>query len=308
MLDHLGVTSFARGPELEAKLRGAIADARSYWSEVRVSDEAVLAHVALAIARSGSAGPRSTPEGGCGDAIERAGQSSVEDWLANGTMRDLYLACACAAGDAAALATFESRYMANVDGALLRLGFEQPVIDEAKQNVRVAILVGEGDRPPRIADYAGAGNLGGWLRVIVINAARRILRRRDATAPAEEVSFEALEADGEHRELDFLKAAYREKFKVAFRDALAELSMHDRTLLRQHYMLGMTIDQLAIVHGAHRATCARWLEKCRDSLYAKTRAALVRSLQVDRTEFENIMRLIQSRLDVSVRRYLEIDE
>jgi RNA polymerase sigma-70 factor (ECF subfamily) len=280
--------SLARGPELEAKLRRAISDARSYWPEVRVSDEAVLAHVALA--------------------IERASLPSVEEWLANGTMRDIFLACACASGDATALAIFESRYMANVDGALLRLGIDQPVIDEAKQNVRVAILVGEAGRPPRIADYSGAGNLAGWLRVIVINAARRILRRRDTTAPADEVSFEALTADGEHRELDFLKAAYREKFKLAFRAALAELSARDRTLLRQHYMLGMTIDHLATVYGAHRATCARWLERCRDTLYANTRAALVRSLHVDRTEFENIMRLIQSQLDVSVRRYLEPDD
>ena len=282
------MTSFARGPELEAKLRGAIADARSYWPEVRVSDAAVLAHVA--------------------SAIERASQPSVDEWLSHGTMRDVYLACACAAGDATALAAFESRYMANVDGALLRLGIDQAVIDDAKQTVRVAILVGDGTRRPRIADYTGAGNLAGWLRVIVINAARRILRKRDVAAPTDEVSFEAIAADGEHRELDFLKAAYRDKFKLAFQTALGELSVRERTLLRQHYLLGMTIDQLATVYSAHRATCARWLEKCRDSLHSKTRAALVRSLQVDRTEFENIMRLIQSQFDVSVRRYLETDE
>jgi RNA polymerase sigma-70 factor, ECF subfamily len=278
------VTSF----ELEAKLRAAITDARSFWSEVRVSDDAVLAHVARA--------------------IERAGTSSVDEWLAHGTMRDLYLAYACAVGDGAALTVFETRYMANVDGALLRLGMDQSVVDEAKQNVRVAILVGEGDRLPRIVDYTGAGNLAGWLRVIVINAARRILRRRDTSVPAEEVVLEDIVSDSDHRELDFLKAAYRDKFKLAFQTALAELSMRDRTLLRQHYILGMTIDQLALVYSAHRATCARWLEKCRDTLYAKTRAALVRSLQVDRTEFENIMRLIQSQFDVSVRRCLESDE
>ena len=278
------MTSF----ELEAKLRAAISDARAFWSEVRVSDDAVLAHVARA--------------------IDRAEIASVDEWLAHGTMRDLYLAYACAAGDPAALAGFESRYMANVDGALLRLGIDQTVIDEAKQNVRVAILLGEDGRPARIGDYTGTGNLAGWLRVVVINAARRILRRRDTALPSEDVALEDIVADSQHRELDFLKAAYRDKFKLAFQTALGELSLRDRTLLRQHYILGMTIDQLATVYTAHRATCARWLEKCRDTLYSKTRAALVRALQVDRTEFENIMRLIQSQFDVSVRRYLETDE
>jgi RNA polymerase sigma-70 factor (ECF subfamily) len=287
-LDHVQVTSFVPGSELDVRLRGAIADARAHWPEIRVSDDVVLAHLSRAIER-GSAPP-------------------VDDWLTPGTMRDVYLACACAGGDANALAAFESNYMAYLDAALRRLGIEQAVIDEAKQNVRIAILVGEGDRPPRIADYSGRGNLDGWLRVITINAARRILRGRGGTAAPEEVSFEALADGREHRELDFLKATYREQFKTAFQTALAELTPRDRTLLRQHYMLGMTIDQLATIYSAHRATCARWIEKCRDTLYKRTRDALVRSLQVDRAEFESIWRLIESHFEVSVRRYLDVED
>jgi RNA polymerase sigma-70 factor (ECF subfamily) len=286
-LDHVEVTSFVPGSELDARLRGAIADARAHWPEVRVGDDVVLAHLSRA--------------------IERGSAPAVEDWLAPGAMRDLYLACACAAGDPTALSTFESQYMGHLDVALRRLGIEQVVIDEAKQNVRIAILVGEADRPPRIADYSGRGNLDGWLRVIAINAARRILRGRGDTVAPEEVSFEAL-ADDRHRELDFLKATYREQFKKAFQTALGGLTPRDRTLLRQHYMLGMTIDQLSTIHGAHRATCARWIEKCRETLHKRTRDDLVRSLQVDRAEFESIWHLIESHFEVSVRRYLDVDD
>jgi RNA polymerase sigma-70 factor (ECF subfamily) len=287
-LDHVEVTSFVAGPELDAKLRAAIADARVYWPEIRVSDEVVLAHMARA--------------------IERGSAPTIDEWLTVGTVGDLYLAYACAAGDAAALAAFESHYMAKLDGALRRLGIEQGVIDEAKQNVRIAILVGEGERPPRIADYSGRGKLDGWLRVITINAARRILRVRGNAVETEEVSFEALDADSPHRDLEFLKESYRENFKLAFQSALEGLSARERTLLRQHYMLGMTIDQLSTIYAAHRATCARWIEKCRDTLYKQTRDTLVRSLQVDRAEFESIWRLIESHFDVSVRRYLDVED
>lgn len=274
--------------DLEAQLRAAIDEARVTWPGIRVEDAAVVAQLARALAR----GPASTPA----------------EWLRAGTMADFYLACACAARDPAALAVFESRYMAAVDGALQRLSIEQAVIDEAKQNVRLALLFGDGERPPAIADFTGAGNLKGWLRVIVINAARRLLRRQGGRAEAPEVDFDALGSDRQHRELDFIKAKYREQFKAAFAAALAQLTPRDRTLLRQHYLLGLTIDQLSTIYRVHRATCARRLEKCREAVYSHTRAELVRSLQIDRAEFDEIMRLIESQFDVSVRRYLDVEE
>jgi RNA polymerase sigma-70 factor (ECF subfamily) len=273
--------------ELEAELRAALDDARVSWPNLHVDDDAVVAALARALMR----GPAHTPA----------------DWLRAGTMRDFYLACGCAARDPVALAAFESRYMAMVDPALQRLGIDQAVIDEAKQNARFAVLVGAGSRGPAIAEYTGAGNLKGWLRVIVINAARRLLRQR-GDAPVRDVDFDAMAGDREHRELDSLKAQYREQFKVAFANAVTGLSARDRTLLRQHYLLGLTVDQLAPIYGVHRATCARRIEKCRETVYAQTRLELVRSLRIDRAEFEDIMALIESQFDVSVRRYLEEEE
>ena len=246
-----GLAGKAPSDELEHALRRAIDAARAAWPEVHTDDATVLAHLGRALAQGAA--------------------STLDEWLARDTMSDLYLASACAAGDPAALATFEARYMSQLDAALRRLNFSQNVIDDAKQDVRIAILVGDGARPARISEFTGAGSLIGWLRVVAINAARRIFRKTGVASPPEDVDFEALLIESQHREPEFIKANYREEFRIAFQAALAKLDSRERALLRQHYILGLTIDQIAAIHGVHRATSARWLEKCRERLHANTR-------------------------------------
>jgi DNA-directed RNA polymerase specialized sigma24 family protein len=77
----------------------------------------------------------------------------------------------------AVIAALDAHYLAGLDPALRRLDLPAPVIDDVKQDVRQRLLVADGARPPRIADFTGAGNLRGWLRVVAINAARQLLRR-----------------------------------------------------------------------------------------------------------------------------------
>jgi hypothetical protein len=48
-----------------------------------------------------------------------------------------------------------------------------------------------------------------------------------------------------------------------------------RNLLRQHVLDGLTIDELARLYRAHRATCARWLADARSELALHTRRHLV---------------------------------
>jgi hypothetical protein len=49
---------------------------------------------------------------------------------------------------------------------------------------------------------------------------------------------------------------------------------------------------------------ARWNAKLRERLLTHTRRALLQRLNTSRSEFESIMRLIGSQLDVSIRRHL----
>jgi RNA polymerase sigma-70 factor (ECF subfamily) len=75
-------------------------------------------------------------------------------------------------------------------------------------------------------------------------------------------------------------------------------------LLRQSVVHGLNIDQIAAVFGVHRATAARRVERAREALLAATRKSLMSRLSIDRTEFESVMALIKSRLDVSIHRVL----
>src|SRR5688500_1313655 len=81
---------------------------------------------------------------------------------------ELYLACACATGDTAAIATFERRYFSAIPAALSRLSLGPDEIAEIKQVLRVRLLVGEAGEPARVIGYAGHGQLGGLVRIAAI--------------------------------------------------------------------------------------------------------------------------------------------
>src|SRR5687768_11928782 len=51
---------------------------------------------------------------------------------------DLYLACACSRGDAAALAAFEAQVLSVIDPVLARLGFAADTASEVKQRLRAS--------------------------------------------------------------------------------------------------------------------------------------------------------------------------
>jgi RNA polymerase sigma-70 factor (ECF subfamily) len=69
---------------------------------------------------------------------------------------DLYLACACADGDAAALRALDG-ILDEVGRKLRALAGGDEVLGEAKQIVRQVVLPRDG-RPPPIAEYSGRGH------------------------------------------------------------------------------------------------------------------------------------------------------
>src|SRR5262249_1646533 len=105
-------------------------------------------------------------------------------------------------------------------------------------------------------------------------------------------------------ELAYLKRSYRAEFLKAFRDALATLSVRERNVLRQHFLYGLGIDQLAIAYQVHRATAARWIQRACVTLLDSTKRSLRKRLGADHAEIESVMRLVESRLEVSLRRFL----
>ena len=213
---------------------------------------------------------------------------------------DLYLAHACALGDSNAILAFEQNYVHELENALSRYTAFSDLIAEVKQRVRAHILVGDAG-PPRIEGFSGRGDLRGWVRIIAVREAIALIRRAQRETPVDDDALlQAFVTPGDGK-LEHVKARYVEEFKQAFSAALRALPAHDQTLLRQHVIDGLSIDRLGALYRVHRSTAARNLERARGAVLTATRAQLAAKLQVRTTELDSILRLIRSRIEVTLR-------
>jgi len=62
--------------------------------------------------------------------------------------------------------------------------------------------------------------------------------------------------------------------------------------------------QVGKLYGVHRATAARWLSDAREALGALIRAELAARLRIATEDVDSIVRLVQSRVDMSLDRLL----
>ena len=261
-------------PELEA----ALTRARAKWPGVAVAPERFAAAIA-----------------------ERVGEGE----LAGLALEDLYLACGCSDGDAAALAAFDRAYAATIEHALIASGAARGDLADLGQVVRQRLLVAPaGEAPPRIASYSARGALGSWVRVVATREGSRALSRVAREYQAGDDQLATLIAPDDDPEVGYLKRLYRDEFKRAFAAAVDALDDRDRLLLRQRALDGLSIDQLAALHAIHRATAARWVEAAREAVLAATQRELIARLELSSTELASVMRLIRSQLDLSLPRIL----
>jgi RNA polymerase sigma-70 factor (ECF subfamily) len=271
---------------LAAALGQAIGGAEAAWPEFHVAP----AQFAAALAPRVVTDDTTTPE-------------AMLAALAQLDVAGLYLAHACVLGDARALARFDARCVADLDAALRAAGVPVRQVAEAKQRVRHKLLVAGPDGPPRLAGYAGRGDLRGFVRVVAVREGIDLLRqtsRREAhEVPAADEQLERATV-GEDPELLLIKDRHRAVVREAFAEALAQLTSRERNLLRLSVAEGLTIDQLGAAFSVHRATAARWLAAVREQLFRSTRRGLMTRLRIDGREFESLMRVIQSRFEISV--------
>lgn len=216
---------------------------------------------------------------------------------------DLYLAVACAAGDAAALACFEEAFGPEITRALGKLSLRGPDADELQQRLRHKLFVAEGGASGRIASYSARGPLRAWLRAMVVHEALSEHRRRGREDHETDSVLGDLAADDDP-ELAQIKARYAAPFREAFGEALAGLSPRDRNVLRLVYGEGVTVEQVALMYGVHRVSISRWLQQTRRDLLEGTRARLRERLHLDESELLSLTRLCLSQIDVSLDRLL----
>lgn len=213
---------------------------------------------------------------------------------------DLYLACGCAHGDPDAIAAFDEHCLRQLDRPLGKLGIDGDTIAEVKQEIRYRVLVGDGRRA-EIVDFSGRGDLRGWVRVMATRQAlRRQGRARREPATDDDELCQRLAAS-DPPALDHMKEFYRHEFKRAFEAALRALPHREQTLLRQHYVDGATLDELARLYQVHRATVARLLRRARELVLAATRDHMMSQLEVPSQELNSILRMIRSHIEISLR-------
>jgi RNA polymerase sigma-70 factor (ECF subfamily) len=231
---------------------------------------------------------------------ERAGEDGAK---AERDVDALYLTCACVRGVPAAVRAFEKEYVGEIQRAGERMRLSADAAAELTQILRQELLVGRDGGRPKLAEYAGRGDLRGWLRVTATRAALKVIRRQGKFKDDDSALLEARSADDDP-ELSYMKALYRDAFRAAFRDAVAALDARDRNILRQHFVEGMTIDDLGAFYRVHRATTARWLAAAREHLLAETRKGFLRHARVSPRECDSVLRMVQSRLEASLWRLL----
>lgn len=233
--------------------------------------------------------------------VERVGASEVSvDDIAPLALTDMYLACACIHRIEGAHAAFEAMCAPTVDAALARIG-ARPVADDIKQQVMDLLFVGKGGRGA-LGKYSGRGNLRGWVRVIAVREAVRLLKKsNDTVSVGDDAMFDALApSERDDPELEYLKLHYRDAFRRAFLHAVNQLPRRERTALRMSVLDGLSIDEIGKAFSVHRATAARWLNQAREQLIEGTKAALSEQLRISASEVDSVIRLVRSSLDVSL--------
>jgi RNA polymerase sigma-70 factor (ECF subfamily) len=181
--------------------------------------------------------------------------------------------------------------------AIARVNREPEFVRETMQVVWEQLLAGA---RPKIATYSGKGPLHGWLRVVATRVALdRCRNQRVRTARHVEL-MEHLLADLPDPELQFIRTRYVAVFQVALHKAVAALSLKERNLLRLHVEERCSIDRIGQMHGVHRATAARWLDRIRAHVFDEVRAQLALDAAMTESEFRSVARAIESELTLGV--------
>lgn len=253
---------------MDQRIGPIVAAARAAWPRIAVAEAAFAAHV----------------------------EARASAFLDQVHASDLYVACGVLHRDRAALSAFEEHFMARVPEYVLRVRAGRDMVDEVQQKLRERLILGE-----KIADYTGRGALGGWLRVAAVRTALNHVRG-GGEASAELVEDIAAVGDPE---LSFLKEHARDLFTDAFRRVLAGLDPKARTILRHHYVDGMTMDQLATLYRIPRSTIARRVSDARQEVLSATEELLRVERRLSPSAVASVIRQARSQIQLTITRLFE---
>lgn len=279
-------------PELGARLTALLAAGQATWPQLALDPLELVRFVARQlVAQLGS---------GTTSGLDEAGE------LLEGLRpADLYLACACASGDPAAIHAFERGYMSEVDHALARMHIDGSRLADVKQLVRQRLFVSQGGTPGKITEYGGRGDLRRWVRSVAVRTCLNDLRKGKREVLADDETLIARHAiPVDDPEVTYMKRTYAAEFRAAFSAALAGADAREQTLLRYHHVDGLNIDEIGAIYRVHRVTAFRWLEKAKERLVRATLEDLRSRLRLSPRELDSVLRMIRSQVNLSLVRHL----
>jgi RNA polymerase sigma-70 factor (ECF subfamily) len=221
---------------------------------------------------------------------------------------DLYLAHACALGDARARYAFATTHLGAVDEHLRRFRLAPSVVEEVRRKVEDLLLFGEPpDRPPRIGQYSGRGPLRAFVATVAVNASRSWLRqqRRHPDVELDEVTSVLLRPADQSGQAALPR--YSEMLRDAMRVALTLLDQRQRTVVRLHVARGVPQTKIAKMLGVNQSTVSRTLDAALHSLQAGIRQRLQQQ-GVGDDEIASLVRDVRHAIDISLSRILAASE
>lgn len=258
-------------------------------------DRAVAAYPELAV----------EPAVFAGELARRLGPAATPDQLARVHAAHVHLAIACAAGDAAAIRRFEAEFLDEVDTSARRLRATGDQTDEVRAYMRRILFVTEPGRPAAVTEFSGRGDLRSYLRVIATRELVRVINKGRREVGIVDDSLLDKLSPATSPALGHLRETYRDDVTAAIRAALAGLDEDARALLRYSVIDGWSVARIGALYGIHRATAARRIATAREELGAAIRSELAARLAISVDEVDSVVRLVQSRIDVSLERLLD---
>lgn len=212
---------------------------------------------------------------------------------------DLYLAVACIDGDERAIQTVNALLAREVKFAAAKTTATKEQIEDVTATVARQLFVDEPERPSALRTYSARGSLESYLHVIAKRELVRVVNsgRREVGVDESMIDYMVPRSDPE---ISMLRERYRHDVDEALEAAMTALEQRDRALLRYAFVDGLNVDAIGKLYDVHRATAARWIAAAREQLAKNIRTALAARLKISVSEVDSIVRLVQSRIDVSL--------
>jgi len=208
---------------------------------------------------------------------------------------DLFVAFACLCGDVMAWKELDRAFLARVAEHVRAIDASTAFADEVRQRLAEKLT----GATSKLASYSGRGPLAGWLRVAAIREAQSLVRRRRPTQDTEGMS---LPSDVLDPEIVLMKRAGTAAFRKAFDEAVASLPDDERSVLKLHYLDGLTLDEVGTAFRTSRATAARLISQARQRIAKRFERRLRDELGANSPNMRSLLALVESQLGASIGR------